>query len=186
MKKWMYLALALGLFLTACATFNVRYDYDAKTDCSAYKTFDWYASSRLGKDQGQKVDDPIMDRRVSAAVEQELAARGFRRETGADPDFLVVYYPVYRELKYRTGEHIGIGSWGFHPFGIGISTGLSQEHRYKEGTLVLEIVDFKANQRVWQASAEGALTDLRTPEQADRQVARAVRKLLERFPPKKP
>lgn len=186
MKKEMLPPLLAGLLLTGCATFSVRYDYDARIDCSAYRTFDWYASSRLSKDQAQKVEDPIMDRRVAETLERELAARGFRRETGTDPDFLVAYYPVYREKKYRTGEQIGFGSWGFHPFGIGIGTGLSQEHRYKEGTLVLEVVDARTSQRVWQASAEGALTNLKDPGQADRQVTLAVHKMLERFPPKKP
>jgi hypothetical protein len=186
MKKWMFLPVGLGLFFTACATYSVRYDYEARADYSTFKTFDWYASSRLGKDQERKVDDPIMDRRVAAAVERELTARGFRRETAADPDFLVTYYPVYRDMKYQTAQEIGFGGWGFRPFGVGISTVTSQEHRYKEGTLVLEIMDFRTNQRVWQAAAEGALTDLRTPQDADRQVSSAVHQMLERFPPRNP
>ena len=185
MKKWRFLPLAFGLLLTACATITVRHDYDVRADYSVYRTFDWYATSRLAKGQERKVDDPIMDHRVAAAVEQELAARGFRHETTADPDFLVTYYPVYREMKYHTAEQVGWGTWGFHPFGISISTGTSQEHRYTQGTLVLEIVDFKTNQRIWQSSAEGALTDLKDPESADRKVARGVKQMLEKFPPKK-
>lgn len=181
-----FLPLALAALLAGCATINVRYDYDAKADYSAYTSFEWYASNRLGKVPEHKIDDPIMDRRVSAALEQEFTAHGYRHETTADPDFLVTYYPVYREVKYHTAEQLGWGTWGFHPFGIGISTGTTQEHRYKEGTIVLEIVDFKTGQRVWQASAEGALTDLKTPEDADRMVARAVKQMLEKFPPRKP
>jgi len=186
MKNWMFMPLALGLFLTGCTPFNVRYDYDSRANYAGFKTFDWYASSRMGKDKDRPVDNPIMDRRVALAVEQELATRGFKRETAADPDFLVTYYPIYREKTYQTAQHLGWGSWGFRPFGIGISTVTSQEHVYKEGTLVLEIVDFKTNQMVWKAAAEGALTELRTPEDADEVVTRAVRKMLERFPPTKP
>lgn len=186
MSPWKILPLALGLLLTACATFNVRYDYDSRADYSTFRTFDWYASSRMGKDKDRKVDNPIMDRRVAGAVEQELANRGFKRETVADPDFLVTYYPVYREKRYQTAQHLGWGSWGFRPFGIGISTVTSQERVYREGTIVLEIVDFKTNQLVWKAAAEGALTELRTPEDADEVVNRAVKQMLERFPPKKP
>jgi hypothetical protein len=186
MKKWTFLSLVLGLLLTACMNYNVRYDYDSRANYSSFKTFDWYASSRLGKDKGQKVDNPIMDRRVAAAVEQELATRGFKRESTADPDFLVTYYPIYQEKRYMTAQHVGWGTWGFRPFGIGISTTTRQEHVYKEGTLVLEIVDFKTNQLVWKAAAEGALTELRNPEDADEVVNRAVRQMLERFPPKKP
>lgn len=127
-----------------------------------------------------------MDRRVAAAVELELTTRGFKRETTADPDFLVTYYPVYQEKKYQTAQQLGWGSWGFRPFGLGISTITSQERVYKEGTIVLEIVDFKTNQMVWKAAAEGALTELRNPEDADEVVNRAVRQMLAHFPAKKP
>lgn len=186
MKAWKFLPLVLGMLLTACAGYNLRYDYDSRADFASYKSFDWYASSRMAKDKGEKVDNPLMDRRVANAVEQELANRGFKRETSADPDFLVAYYPVYQEKKYRTATHLGWGSWGFRPFGFGISTTVGREERYKEGTIVLEIVDFKTNQMVWQAAAEGALTELRNPEDADEVVNRAVKQMLDRFPPKKP
>jgi hypothetical protein len=185
MKTWKLIPLTAGLLLAGCAPYNVRYDYDTRADYASYRTFDWYAAGRGGKER--PVDtNPIMDRRVSAAVEQELTRRGFRRETNADPDFLVSYYPVYRDVKYRTATHLGWGTWGFHPFGIGFGTTVSQEHRYKEGTMVLEIVEFKTNRMVWQAVAEGALTELRSPEDADAVVNRAVQQMLERFPPKKP
>lgn len=186
MKKGSMLLLALGLLLIACVPVNVRYDYDSRANYTAFKTFDWYAASRLGKGKESQVDNPIMDRRVAAAVEQELTTRGFRRETTADPDFLVTYYPIYQEKRYQTAQHLGWGSWGFRPFGIGISTTTTQERVYREGTLVLEIVDFKTNQLVWKAAAEGALTDLRSPEEADQVVNRAVHQMLERFPPTKP
>jgi hypothetical protein len=186
MKRGILLTLALGLFFSACASFSVRYDYDSRANYTAFKTFDWYAASRMGKDKDRPVDNPIMDRRVAAAVEQELTTRGFRRETSADPDFLVTYYPVYRERHYVTSQHLGWGTWGFRPFGMGFSTSTSQEHVYKEGTLILEIVDFKTNQLIWKAAAEGALTELRTPEEADAAVNQAVRQMLERFPPTKP
>lgn len=183
MKTWKILPLALGVLLAGCASFNVRYDYDTRADYTAYRTFDWYAANRRGKVQDTKVDNPIMDRRVASAVEQELTRRGFQRETAADPDFLVAYYPIYRDRKYRTMTHLGWGSWGFRPFGIGIGTTVARDEEYREGTIVVEIVDFKTNQMVWHAAAEGALTELGTPENADETVQRAVRQMLDRFPP---
>jgi len=187
MKTWKLLPLSLGFLLTACATYRVRFDYDTRAEFSTYKTFNWYAASPLAKDKGVAVDNPIMDRRVAAAVEQELVNKGFRREAAADPDFLVTYYPIWQEKTYQTATHLGWGSWGFRPhFGIGIGTTVAREQRYKEGTIVLEIVDFKTNQMVWQAAAEGALTELRNPEDADQVVNGAVKKLLEKFPPTKP
>jgi hypothetical protein len=185
MKVWKIVPLVLGLLITACSSVNLRYDYDVRANFASYKTFDWYAASRMAKDKGVKVDNPLMDRRVANAVEKELTTRGYTRDTTSDPDFLVTYYPIYQEKKYRTATQVGWGSWGFRPFGFGMGTTVSQEQRYREGTIVLEITDFKTNQMVWQAAAEGVLTDLKNPEDADEVVNNAVKQMLDHFPPKK-
>ncbi len=180
------LAPAALVLLTACSSYSVKYDFDPGAGFHAYRSFDWYAASR--KAQGRKADEhPLLDKRVRAAVEQQLQAKGYRRETTADPDFLIAYYPVYRTRRVRTGTSVGFGGWGWRrPWGYGVGTrfSTSEVHSYKEGTIVLEIVDFKSNQLVWQASAEGALTRLDDPQEAQEQVNRAVKDLLDRFPPK--
>ena len=45
-------------------------------------------------------------------------------------------------------------------------------------------MDFKSNRMIWQGAAEGALTGLDDPEQANEVVARAVHDILQKFPPK--
>jgi hypothetical protein len=56
---------------------------------------------------------------------------------------------------------------------------------YKEGTIVIEIVDFRTNQMIWQGAAAGALTGLENPEDANEVVPKAVRDILAKFPPTK-
>jgi hypothetical protein len=116
-------------------------------------------------------------------VENELQAKGFNMDTKADPDFLVTYYPVMQNRKVRTTTHVGWG-WGYRPMYGHVGTSTSQVHHYKEGTIVIEIVDFKSNQLIWTGAAVGALTDLNTPEEADEVVPKAVRDILSKFPPK--
>jgi hypothetical protein len=175
--------LALPALMLACTNYHVHYDYDVSQNFAAYKRFDLYAPGKRGKGDGET--SSLMDKRIAASVIKELSGKGYVQETSADPDFLVAYYPVYRTRRHRTATHVGFGGWGWHrPWGYGVGTTFSQEHQYREGTLILEIVDFKSNQLVWQAAAEGALTDLDNPEDANEQVARVVRDLLDRFPPK--
>ncbi|HJW72250.1 MAG TPA: DUF4136 domain-containing protein [Geothrix sp.] len=171
--------LAMAL-LGGCVNYSVTYDYDVTASFARYKTFDYYTSKK-----GTGGTTSLMDKRVRTAVERELQARGFAMETKADPDFLVTYYPIVQERRYRTTTHVGWGGgWGYRPFygRMGVST--SQVHHYKEGTIVIEIVDYKSNQMIWQGAAAGALTGLRTPEDADEAVPRAVHDILARFPPK--
>ena len=169
--------LSLAL-LGACTGYNVTYDYDVTASYGRYKTFDYYTSKK-----GTGGTTSLMDKRVRAAVEKELQAKGFTMETKADPDFLVTYYPIVQERKVRTTTHLGWG-WGYRPFYGRVGTSTSQVHHYKEGTIVIEIVDFKTNQMIWQGAAAGALTGLNNPEDADEVVPRAVRDILSKFPPK--
>ncbi|HEY3269821.1 MAG TPA: DUF4136 domain-containing protein [Geothrix sp.] len=171
-------ALLPVLLLVACTGYSVNYDYDVTAQFNRYKTFDYYTSKK-----GTAGTTNLMDKRVRAAVEKELQAKGFVMETKADPDFLVTYYPVVHERRYRTTTHMGWG-WGYRPFYGGVGTSMSQVHSYQEGTIVIEIVDFKTNQMIWQGAAAGALTGLNNPEDADEVVPRAVRDILAKFPPK--
>lgn len=181
----LFVPFALVL-MASCSGYSVKYDFDPGAGFRTYRTFDWYASSK--KAQGKKAEEnPLTDRRVRTSVEQQLQAKGYRRETKADPDFLIAYYPIYQTRRVRTRTTVGIGGGGwFRPWGYGVGTRFStaQTHSYKEGTIVLEIVDFNSNQLVWQASAEGALTAHDDPQDTQEQISRAVHDLLERFPPK--
>jgi hypothetical protein len=180
MRPFRLAAALLPLVLLAgCSSYRVTYDYDVTASYARYKTFDYYTS----KKKGTGGTTGLMDKRVRAAVERELQAKGFVLETQADPDFLVTYYPVVQERRYRTTTRVGWG-WGYRPFYGGVGTSVSQVHKYKEGTIVIEIVDFKTNQMIWQGAAAGALTGLDTPEDADEVVPRAVRDILAKFPPK--
>ncbi len=169
--------LSLAL-LTACRSYSVNYDYDVTASYGRYRTFDYYTSKK-----GTGGTTTLMDKRVRAAVEKELQAKGFAMETKGDPDFLVTYYPIVQNRKVRTNARMGMG-WGYRPFYGGVSTTTSQVRNYKEGSIVIEIVDFKTNQLIWQGAAEGALTGLNNPEDADEVVPKAVRDILAKFPPK--
>ena len=186
MNRLRMIATAFGLaLLTACSSYTVKTDYDPTITYASYKTFDWYAASQRAKDKGSGTD-PLMDKRVKASIQAVLETKGFRQETVSEPDFLVTYYPIYENKKYRTTTSFGGGyGWGRRHWGYGVGTrfSASQVHKYREGTIVLEIVDSKSNELIWQGVAEGALTNLDNPEDAQKQINKAVRDLLSNFPP---
>jgi hypothetical protein len=184
MKTVRFAIAFLGLvLLAACTRAQIKYDYDARANYASFKTFDWMAAPKRVKEKAGDGGNSIMDRRVKAAIERELTAKGFKVEGSADPDFLVTYYPVYRDRAYSTTTHMGMG-WGYRPYwGTRVGMSVSQVNTYREGTIVVEIVDFKSNQLIWHGAAVGALTGLETPEDAEETVTREVRRLLEGFPP---
>jgi hypothetical protein len=176
------LLVPAALLLLGCVPYTVKHDYDPGANFRAYKTFEWYATSRRAKGQNSG-GSAIVDRRVQAAVIQQLKAQGFAEAAGAEPDFLVTYYPIYKDRRYRTSTQVG-GGWRGRHFGYGVGTRFSEVRHYKEGTLVVEIVDGKRNELVWQSAAVGALSNLGDPEEAQEQVAKAVADMLAKFPPR--
>jgi hypothetical protein len=178
----LFLPASLILVL-GCAGPTVHFDYDAKAAFPQYQAYDWQLAPKEAKARG---GNPLADARVRRAVEAELAAKGFRREPNADPDFLITYYPTYEKVQGRAGRiGLGIGLSPMRGVGIGVGTALGGgRRRQMVGSIVLEITDFKSRQLVWRAVAEAVLKDDVRPEEAEQDVAAAVKELLSRFPPK--
>jgi hypothetical protein len=187
-------ALAL---LAGCSGISVNYDYDRGAAFAAMRTYRWFtpadgAAAGAGstptnpiRPKAETAANPIMERRVRRIVERELAAKGLR-PAGGDADVLVAYYPVFRDRIVQTYTGLGPAwgyGWGWRPWDYGVAGGFVEVQRFREGSIVLELVDPRSRQVVWHAVAEGALTGLRDPQDAEEQVALAVRKMLARFPP---
>ncbi|HLO68845.1 MAG TPA: DUF4136 domain-containing protein [Holophaga sp.] len=170
--------------LAGCAPYTIRYDYDSHAPYASYKTYGWYARSAKAAGKSDGVKNPIMDRRVRSAVERELAAKGLRmlKDGEGEPDVLLTYYPAWRQGTVYTTTTLGhYNPW--RPWGYGVGSSFTEARTFREGSIILEIVDNKSNQLVWQAVGEGALTGLDDPEDAEQQVSKAVKEMLSRFPP---
>jgi len=170
-----------ALACIACSGPNVQYDYDAKTNFAGYRTFAWQPAARGAAGKGGSFDNPIMNGRVKRAVEAALAAKGFRPEAAADPDFLVSYFPVRQGGRSRQ-VHMGMGL-GLGPVGLGVGAPVGDRRQEAIGSMVLEIKDFRSNTVVWRATAEKALEASDSPAEADAAVKTAVDSMLKRFPP---
>lgn len=181
MKIWKFTPLILGLAMLFGCVANIHYDYDARANYASYKTFDWMAAPKYAQEKTAQPQNELMDKRVKFAIERNLLDKGFKQETVADPDFLITYYPVYQDRTVQTSTYMGWG-WGYRPWAMG--TAVNEVHHYQEGTIVIEIVDYKTKQLVWHGAAEGALTGLSNPDDAEEVVNREVKRLLRNFPPR--
>jgi hypothetical protein len=153
-----------ALLGAGCSSVRVATDWDRQYDFAGLHTYSW---ARTKDDDADAARAPFLDRRIRQAVDAELAARGYEsRESGGD--FLVVYH-----VKVR--DRVNVYSYGprwrrWHD----VDT-------YKEGTLVLGIVDRARDEIVWNGWGEGIVSEAGPSEEAVRE---AVAKILKEFPPK--
>jgi len=179
------LLLMVGsLIATGCAGVRVSQDYDPETDFSALQRYAWQTDSQE-QNGSPLADNPLLQQRIHEAVEQTLAARGFRQVSRSEADFLVRHrYQVRQKVgseNVRTG--IGIGTGGSGTFGgIGISTG-GGVREYSEGTLVIDVVDADTGELLWRGMGSREVFTHADPRKTTRAVNETVAKILAQFPP---
>ena len=174
MKQTLFCLLVLiALGGWRCSSVSIHIDYDQDTDFAQYKTYRWMPQQQRPPKQ-MSVEHSFLEKRIKDAVEAELRAAGYKRAHMEEPDFLVAYHIGARDkvdvtrYGYRYGPH---GRWAGRKVEI---------RRYKEGTLILDLVDPGTRQLFWRGSAVGALRDI--TRGAD-EVRGVVSKILAGFPP---
>ena len=161
-------SLCLTLLATMALAQSVSFDCDRAADFSSYQTYAWT--------RGTDVTDDRNHARVVSAIDGQLAAKGLTQvEPGVDPDVLVAYHASFDLDEVSTG-------WG--PFGAGGRRGSAWVQQVLVGTLVVEIADARRHTRVWQGTAIRDVHPTDKPDQRDRDIARAIKKMFKNYPPK--
>ena len=161
--------LTLMMVNLSCSRAIIKADYDQEIDFANYKSFDWMARPQK-KGVDPFVENTLLEKRIKNAANTELTAKGYQRQTTADPDLMVVYYVgVKGKLDVRA---YGYGYWGGF-YGPDV-------RQYNEGTLILDFVDPESNELVWRGWYAGAIKGRAIRE---KEIHRAVRHILEKFPP---
>jgi len=184
--------IVLGTIMMGCSGIRVTTDYDPLTDFSGYRTYAWLPEppERSGD---YRVDNAIVSKRITNAVERQLQAAGFVPSDLESASFLIAYHVALTERIDITAYDNFYGYygsyWGGYPGYYGGLGGVYSPdvyvRYYDEGTVVLDIIDPKTRNLVWRGSAQSRVDDSDTPEERDARVNEAYRRILERFPPGK-
>jgi len=175
--KPLHVLLCAGLLLVAVGAqaAKVKIEYDEKTDFRGLNMYAWVHEplEKTGRTVGP--DLAGLDRLVRAAVDREMAARGFEKVPREEAEFTVDYSVGTEGVvdSKATGESGVPGS----RMGEG-----SYVRAYSEGMLSLTFLGPAAKRTLWRGWASVVLGD---PDKLQAQVDKAVRKLVKRFAPKR-
>ena len=166
----------VALVIAGCmSTPVVQTDFDASTDFSSYGSYAWR--------QEPAVRNPLMKQRLVAAIDEALAARGWRRVPESQADVaLVAHVATHEEQTLETFyDDADWNGWSWRHGGMSVRRPYATRvYRYTVGTLVLDMFDTRSRRAIWRATAEGAVPS--TPAETSAAIESAVDRMFERFP----
>lgn len=195
-KIMLFFGLVLITGLMSCSSLFVKSDYDREVSFANYQTFDLVAQPQNPSSYPPAHYTPS-EKRIKNAVDRELSAMGYQKQTTGEPDFLIVYIITFAdesedqledklEQTLRGYEYMGYSYKGFY------DAEEQDVRQYREDTLSLDFLDLESNelilildfidpeskQLIWQGWYVGAIEDR---EITEAEITKAVKYVLEKF-----
>jgi hypothetical protein len=169
------LGMALVLALVACTLIHaqdVSYNAMPGTDFSKYHTYKWVTI------EGATQPNQIVDTQIKTSVDSQLATKGLTKTDGDKADLYVGYQVSIDQEKQWNAYSMGGGPrWGG---GMGTATSSA----ISIGTLALDMYDPSTKQLVWTGRATKTMDPGANQEKKQKNLDKAVAKLLKNYPPK--
>jgi hypothetical protein len=174
----------LGLLLLTVGTAlgqDVRYNFDKGTDFSKFKTYKWITLK-----DAAKVND-IINEDIKAAIDKELAVKGLNKVDTDTADLYIGYQAAVGQEKQFTsyGSDWGYGAGWYRGGWYGPSSTMTsgQTSTIYIGQLAIDMYDSANHDLVWRGVASKTIDEKAKPEKQQKNIAKAVNKLLKKYPP---
>ena len=160
---------------------KVRYNFVQGTDFSKYKTYKWV------RVENAQYPNQILDEQIMKAIDAQLALKGLIK-TDDRPDLVAVYQVAVNQEREWSAYSTGGGYWGWGGWGGwgGMGTTTTTSKTIHTGTLNLDFYDLNTKKQVWRGMATKTLKQPKDPEKLQRNIDKAMAKLLKNYPPPRP
>jgi Domain of unknown function (DUF4136) len=141
------------------------------TNFAKYHTYKWVPI------EGAAQPNQIVDAQIKSSIESQLNAKGLSKTDADNADLDIGYQVAVDQEKQWNAYGTGGLRWGG---GMGSAT----QSTISIGTLVLDMYDPATKQLVWQGRATKTLDPGNNQEKKQKNLDKAMTKLLKNFPPK--
>jgi hypothetical protein len=189
MKTQRWLALLLlplaALVLTSCGTVDVRSTINSAADFQKYHSFNF---APVAQRFDPAVFSVINQVRVKNAIEATLKEKGLK--LADNPDLLASYYFSVKDKTYDSRNPSSEGNSVRDTFqkyyGAKYSTLGSMDEQgnlqYNEGTLVIEVIDRRTSQTVYEGIVTGVVRQGQPDQKVEKRIDEAVHAALAKWP----
>jgi hypothetical protein len=168
MKKT--LGILMLAALVACSDqITVRTDYDKSVKIATYSSFAWLDKEAIEERNNPLYYNELNDRRIREATVAQLTGKGYVLDPAAPR--LKVHYHIVIEDKTQ------VRSDTYSPYWIKSERDV---YTYREGTLIIDLMDGQNEMLLWRGWAISALSD--TDQMSDDLIREAVAKIFEKLP----
>jgi hypothetical protein len=162
---------------------DVRYNFDSKADFNKFKTYKWVDI------KGTDKPNPLVQKQITDTIDAELAKKGLTKTDSDTADLLIGYQTAVGTEKqfnsYNTGWGYGPGWGGGWYGGGGMTTTTGSTSTIYVGQLDLDMYSSTGKDLVWRATASKTLDPKAKPDKQQKNLTKAVEKLLKNYPPPK-
>ena len=162
------------------SSLKVSSDFDKSINFGQYKTFAIYHDAKSSDAISQLNQDRIVN-----AIRSEMTKKGFT-EAASSPDLFVNSVAILKDKTSVTANTNYYGYGGYYrPYywgsGMSSSTTSYDVQHYKDGSLIIDVVDAKTQKLVWQGvgnkEIDGPIKD------PDKKIPDAIASIMKDFPP---
>ena len=176
----LFVAVGFVMVVPALLGQDVRYNFDRKADFSKFKSYKWITIKNAAP------VDELMNKQIVDTIDTELGAKGLKKVTEDSADLYIGYQTGVDKEKEFTSYSSG---WGYGPgwrggwYGPGgMTTGSTST--ISIGQLALDIYDSANHSLVWRGAVSKTINPNAKPDKQQRNLEKAVAKLLKSYPPK--
>ncbi|MFD2244933.1 DUF4136 domain-containing protein [Pontibacter ruber] len=157
------------------------------TNVRSYQTFGWYQEKPQAPQAFDKGFNPNTDKYIRQAVEEDLERKGLRKVT-ENPDVLLAYDISVSVPAEKDRPELYTDGFGYsyahmagyrYRYGDGGLASYRPVDLFKQGTLIIDMIDPKSNELVWRGWREGIFTNFNA---GYKKVSSYVQDILEKYP----
>lgn len=169
LKAVLAMPLLLATMTVPAFADHVKVDYNHSTQFSALRTYSWSAVHTTNS---------IWDARVKAAIDKQLAAKGYTEvPTGGAVSLVAV-----EKISVHQQVDTTYDGFGGRRFMGGTGDAITSVDNYKVGTLIVSMFDGTSRQLIWRGTSSRDLAG--NPEKNTKKLDSDIQKMFAEFPPR--